>query len=59
MDVRGQETNGRQFRAPLGFLGRVAEFLFLRAYMKRFLVKRNVELKTLAEGNAWRQFMEP
>jgi ligand-binding SRPBCC domain-containing protein len=33
------------FRAPLGFLGRIAERLFLTAYMKKLLIQRNAFLK--------------
>jgi ligand-binding SRPBCC domain-containing protein len=37
------------FRAPLGFLGRLAEVLFLTGYMRRFLQSRNRYLKQFAE----------
>ncbi len=40
------------YEAPLGFLGRVAEGLFLTRYMRRFLVKRAAILKTIAEDAA-------
>ena len=39
-----------QFEAPLGFLGKVAERLFLTRYMTRFLLTRNAALKQLAES---------
>jgi len=45
------------FAAPAGPLGRVVEVLFLNAYFKRFLKKRNQILKTVAESDAWRQFI--
>lgn len=38
------------FSAPLGILGRIAEKLFLTAYMTRFLEIRNTHLKALVEG---------
>jgi ligand-binding SRPBCC domain-containing protein len=38
------------FRAPLGFLGRVAEALFLTRYMKGLLRSRNRHLKRVAEA---------
>jgi len=41
-----------QFEAPLGILGRIAEQLFLTAYMTRFLEKRNAVLKSIAEAKA-------
>jgi len=37
------------FTAPLGILGRIAEKLFLTAYMRRFLKIRNAHLKSVAE----------
>ncbi len=37
------------FAAPLGVLGSLAEFIFLRAYMTRFLKAKNQELKRLIE----------
>ncbi|UQA56326.1 SRPBCC family protein [Polyangium aurulentum] len=42
------------FDAPLGVLGRAAERVFLTAYMRRFLVERNEDLKRLAESEGWR-----
>jgi ligand-binding SRPBCC domain-containing protein len=38
-----------EFEAPLGPLGRLAEALFLEAYMRRFLERRAMALKKLAE----------
>lgn len=38
-----------EFSAPLGILGRMAEKLFLTAYMTRFLEIRNAHLKAAAE----------
>lgn len=38
------------FSAPLGILGRIAEKLFLTAYMRRFLEIRNAHLKATAES---------
>jgi len=45
------------FTAPLGPLGRLAEWLFLTAYMTRFLETRNRELKAVAESSAWAEYM--
>jgi ligand-binding SRPBCC domain-containing protein len=47
-----------EFEAPLGFLGRIAERLFLAGYMRRFLVIRNAALKQLAESDAWQRFLQ-
>ena len=46
------------FTAPLGFLGRLAEWLFLTRYMRRFLTKRAAQLKKMAESEEWRIFLE-
>ena len=45
------------FNAPLGFLGRLAEMLFLKAYMTNFLVTKNKELKSVAESNKWQELL--
>nr|WP_240343883.1 SRPBCC family protein [Paenibacillus sp. SYP-B3998] len=37
------------YTSPLGLLGKVADQLFLQAYMSRFLEKRNIYIKQLAE----------
>ena len=38
------------WRAPLGPLGTLADILFLKRYMHRFLAERNAHLKHLAES---------
>ncbi|WP_325053158.1 SRPBCC family protein [Paenibacillus algicola] len=40
-----------RFEAPFGIVGRMAEQLLLRRYMKRFLEYRNANLKKLIEEN--------
>lgn len=40
------------YTSPLGLLGRLADKIFLQAYMSRFLVQRNALIKSLAEANA-------
>ncbi len=45
------------FSAPFGILGRIAEAMFLTAYMKRFLAKRAAELKAMAESNEWYHYL--
>jgi ligand-binding SRPBCC domain-containing protein len=42
------------FRAPLGPLGRIAEWLILTAYMREFLMRRNAHLKQSAEAKPLR-----
>ena len=39
-----------EWKSPLGVLGRVADALFLRRYMLRFLVTRNRNLKAIVEA---------
>ncbi|QRG67767.1 SRPBCC family protein [Brevibacillus choshinensis] len=42
------------YTSPLGILGKIADWLFLEAYMARFLLERNLYLKQVAE----RQFKQ-
>jgi ligand-binding SRPBCC domain-containing protein len=49
-------TDILNFAAPLGILGRLAEWLFLKKYMTRFLLIRNETIKTAAESEEWRKF---
>jgi ligand-binding SRPBCC domain-containing protein len=46
-----------EFKAPLGVLGRIAESLFLAAYLRRFLIRRNEVLKQLAESGDWCRYL--
>ena len=45
--------------APLAVLGRLAEILFLREYMRKLLHERNVVIKRVAESSEWRQYLPP
>ena len=45
------------FEAPLGLLGRFAEWLFLTAYMRRFLSERALEIKSTAESTDWTKYV--
>jgi ligand-binding SRPBCC domain-containing protein len=47
------------FAAPLPVLGRVAEVVFLRAYMRRLLHERNAAIKEIAESEEWRRYLAP
>jgi len=47
------------YAAPCGSLGRLAERLFLTAYLARFLRRRAQVLKQLAESDDWRRFITP
>jgi ligand-binding SRPBCC domain-containing protein len=45
------------FAAPLGFLGRLAEAVVLRRYMRALLRERNAVLKQIAESSEWRKYL--
>jgi len=47
-----------EFDSPLGILGRIADWLFLASYMRRFLVRRNAVLKQLAESTEGSRYLE-
>ncbi|MFC4600769.1 SRPBCC family protein [Cohnella hongkongensis] len=51
-DGRTVMTDTLYFEAPLGMIGRAAEILVLKTYMRRFLEHRNAQLKKLAEQPA-------
>lgn len=45
------------FSAPFSLLGTIAERLFLRRYMDRFLRHRNEIVKQVAESERWQDFL--
>ncbi|WP_411345052.1 SRPBCC family protein [Paenibacillus sp. WLX1005] len=47
-----------EYKSPLGVLGRIADHLFLKSYMTRFLILRAKELKVLAEYTVNRKDIE-
>lgn len=42
------------YKSPFGFLGKLADKLFLRKYMKELLITRNRVVKDFAETEKWR-----
>jgi ligand-binding SRPBCC domain-containing protein len=46
-----------EFESPRGVLGKIADWLFLTSYMRRFIVRRNGVLKQLAESAEWRRYL--
>ncbi len=46
-----------EFASPLGILGKVADWLFLTSYMRRFIIRRNAVLKQLAESGDWNRYV--
>jgi ligand-binding SRPBCC domain-containing protein len=47
-----------EFESPFGILGRMVDGLFLSAYMRHFLVRRNQVLKELAESENWKKYID-
>ncbi|MDO6470307.1 SRPBCC family protein [Maribacter sp. 1_MG-2023] len=43
------------YQSPLGFLGKIADNLFLKKYMTDLLAKRNTTIKQFAESDKWKQ----
>jgi ligand-binding SRPBCC domain-containing protein len=39
-----------KYTSPLGILGKVADFIFLKSYMTKLLTQRNYVLKNVAES---------
>ena len=50
-------TDVFRFAAPLGVLGRLAEWFVLRRYMSALLAERNAVVKQVAESDEWRQYL--
>jgi ligand-binding SRPBCC domain-containing protein len=42
---------------PIGILGKFADALFLEKYMRKMLAERNQIIKTIAESEDWRKFL--
>ncbi|TNE31663.1 MAG: cell division protein [Bacteroidetes bacterium] len=43
------------YQSPLGFLGKIADVLFLKRYMTRLLKTRNELIKKFAETSRWKE----
>lgn len=46
-----------EFISPLGFLGQVADILFVKTYLKNLLVRRNKIIKNFAETTEWQKLL--
>lgn len=46
------------YDAPFGPLGRLADILFLKKYMTRFLENRNQVIKEFAESERWKEVLQ-
>lgn len=45
------------YESPLGLLGKMADFLFLKRYMQQFLKRRNETIKHFAETEKWKEVL--
>ena len=50
-------TDVFEFNSPFGWIGRAVDFIYLKEYMKQFLIIRNNEIKRVAESDAWQKFL--
>ncbi len=44
--------------APLGIVGKIADFVFLEKYMRKFLLERNEMIKDFAESEKWQSIVK-
>lgn len=58
------ELNGRtlmtdvfEYQSPFGFLGKLADKLFLKKYMTQLLTERNRVVKEFAESDKWKELL--
>ena len=47
-----------EYKSPLELLGKLADSLFLKKYMKTLLEKRNQTIKEFAESELWKQLLK-
>lgn len=47
------------YNSPLGFLGTIADALFLESYMRKMLTERNELIKSVAESDSWQHYLNP
>ncbi|PTB97960.1 cell division protein [Marivirga lumbricoides] len=46
------------YKSPFGILGSLADFIFLKRYMKNLLLGRNKVIKDFAESDRWKELLE-
>ena len=51
-------TDFFDYESPLGFLGRIADSLFLQKYMTELLAHRNLIIKDFAESEKWKEIIK-
>jgi len=47
-----------EYVSPMGWLGKLIDFLFLKKYMTRFLTERNERIKEFAENGQYQEFLQ-
>ena len=47
-----------EYESPFGFLGKIADFLFIKRYMQIFLMERNTMIKEYAESGKWKEVLK-
>lgn len=47
-----------EYQSPLGILGQLADFIFLKNYLRSFLKKRNTTIKEFAESEEWKKILK-
>jgi len=52
-----QMTDIFNYKSPFGFLGKLADKLFLKKYMTELLVERNKVIKEFAESEKWKEVL--
>ena len=45
------------YTSPLGILGRLADHMFLKSYMRKLLLRRNQVIKAVAESDDAKRFI--
>jgi ligand-binding SRPBCC domain-containing protein len=51
-------TDVFEFEAPLGILGKTAEWAFLERHMKKVLAERNRIIKKTAQSDEWKKYLK-
>jgi hypothetical protein len=57
IDSGTRMTDIFEFISPLGFLGRLADIMFLKRYMTTFPASKNQGLESVAEGDKWKDLL--
>jgi len=50
-------TDVFEYKSPFGFLGKIADALFLKKYMTNLLIRRNQIIKEYAETDKWKELI--